>query len=191
MKARESGMPNEAYWSQFFDAETAINLMLGQGGLTGDWVELGCGYGTFTLPLARRAQGTVTALDIDPEMIASVQRKANAIAMPHLVTEQRDFIVNGTGLGNESQAGVLIYNLLHLEQPVALLKEALRVLHIGGHLSVMHWRSDIPTPRGPSLDIRPRPEQCKAWMREAGFQGIRTIDISSACPFHFGLIAIR
>lgn len=41
----------------------------------------------------------------------------------------------------------------------------------------MHWRSDILTPRGPSLDIRPRPEQCQAWLCAAGFSGIRQINV--------------
>ena len=33
--------------------------------ILGDVAELGCGYGTFTLPLARRIGGTVHTLDID------------------------------------------------------------------------------------------------------------------------------
>jgi hypothetical protein len=27
---------------------------------------------------------------------------------------------------------------------------------------IIHWRSDIETPRGPALEIRPSPEQCLA-----------------------------
>lgn len=185
-------MPEEAYWASFYDAETAITLLLGDDDvLSGDWLEFGSGYGTFTLPIAKRIRGIVTALDIEPEMIASLQQKAKDQEIGNIVTEQRDFVAQGTGLVSETQTGVLIYNLLHLEQPVALLKEAYRVLKTGGYLSVMHWRSDIPTPRGPSIDIRPLPEQCQAWMQEAGFQKIQAVDLISCCPYHFGLIARR
>jgi len=40
----------------------------------------------------------------------------------------------------------MIYNLLHIEQPEKLLKEAGRILKPGGTVSVIHWRSDIETP---------------------------------------------
>ena len=76
MKARDSGMPDEATWSTFFAAETAINRLFGGGRVDGDVVEFGCGYGTFTLPVARRTIGVVTALDIEPEMVALVRQKA-------------------------------------------------------------------------------------------------------------------
>jgi hypothetical protein len=81
--------------------------------------------------------------------------------------------------------------LLHLEQPVYLLQEAHRILEVGGTVSVIHWRSDIPTPRGPSLAIRPTPEQCEKWMAEAGFSDIHRIGITDCCPYHFGLTATR
>jgi hypothetical protein len=91
----------------------------------------------------------------------------------------------------QSQAHAMIYNLLHLGQSVSLLLEAHRVLRAGGTLPVIHWRSDIPTPRGPALAIRPTPDQCRAWMTEAGFHTIRDIDLQDCCPYHFGLIAQR
>jgi hypothetical protein len=80
---------------------------------------------------------------------------------------------------------------LHLESPVALLREAYRVLGAGGVLSVIHWRSDIATPRGPSLEIRPTAEQCRAWMQEAGFKAIQNVDLQASCPYHFGLLGQR
>jgi hypothetical protein len=65
------------------------------------------------------------------------------------------------------------------------------VLQPGGRLSVIHWRSDIPTPRGPTLAIRPTPQQCKAWMTEAGFRLIEDVDLSPCCQYHFGITAVR
>jgi ubiquinone/menaquinone biosynthesis C-methylase UbiE len=193
MKGRESGMPEEAYWASFFDPEEALDRLLPAGENSGNLIEFGCGYGTFTLPAARRiaGAGTVTALDIEPEMVAFVRQKAEAEGVGNISPAVRDFVADGTGLADSSQQHAMIFNLLHLENPVALLREAHRVLVSGGVLSVIHWRSDIPTPRGPSLAIRPSPGQCREWMEEAGFGTIRGMDLGDSCPYHFGVTARR
>lgn len=190
MKGRESGMPDEAYWASFFEAEVAIDRLLGPAVL-GNAIEFGCGYGSFTVPAARRTTGRVIALDIEPEMVDCVRQKAVALALHNIQADVRDFVAHGTGVDSGSQAHAMIFNLLHLEEPVALLREAYRTLQDGGVLSVIHWRSDVPTPRGPSLEIRPTPEQCRAWIADAGFRSIESVDLQDCCPFHFGLLARR
>jgi len=184
-------MPDEAIWRLFFDVPVAIEKLLGKDGVVGDLVEFGCGYGTFTLPASLCTRGIVTALDIDQTMVDYVRQKAKDLALSNVRCEVRDFVAQGTGLGDRTQAHAMVFNLLHVEQPVALLQEAYRVLRDGGKLSVIHWRSDIPTPRGPSLQIRPTPEQCRKWMAEAGFREIESVDLQNCCPYHYGLIACR
>ncbi|MFC5300081.1 class I SAM-dependent methyltransferase [Azospira restricta] len=191
MKGRESGMPDEAWWASFFEPEGALDRLLDLGRNDGGIVEFGCGYGTFTLPAARRTRGTVVALDIEPALVEAVRGKAERAGLGNVQACVRDFVADGTGLAGGSQAHAMIYNLLHLEAPLALLREAHRNLAPGGTLSVIHWRSDMPTPRGPSLAIRPTPEQCAAWIGEAGFRELRTVDLQSSCPYHFGLVARR
>jgi SAM-dependent methyltransferase len=189
MKARESGMPDEAYWNTFFDAECVVKRLFGTHGCQGDAVEFGCGYGTFTLPAARCTSGSVHAFDIEPDLVAGVCRKARAAAIHNIAGQARDFVAEGTGLPSQTQAHAMIYNLLHIESPHALLQEAWRVLQPGGRLSVIHWRSDLPTPRGPSLEIRPAPEQCQVWLTAAGFHRAQLVDLLACCPYHYGLVA--
>lgn len=189
MKIRESGMPDEALWASFFDGEATVARLLGPPGGQGDVIEFGCGYGSFTLPVAQRTTGWVTALDIDPAMVAVVQDKAADLELRNVRVQLRDFVAAGAGVATASQAYALIFNLLHLAQPVNLLREAHRTLREDGVLAVIHWRSDIMTPRGPPLSMRPRPAQCRQWMADAGFRDIEAVDVSDCCPFHFALVA--
>lgn len=190
MKGRESGMPDEACWASFFEPTVAIDRLMGPL-VEGNVIEFGCGYGSFTVPVAQRTAGCVTALDIEPEMVDCVRQKAVACSLSNIQAEVRDFVAHGTRVATASQAHAMIFNLLHLEQPVSLLREAYRTLQDGGVLSVIHWRSDIPTPRGPSLAIRPTPGQCRDWMAEAGFRAVESVDLQGCCPFHFGMLAKR
>lgn len=187
MKGRESGMPEADYWSSFFQPEGVLAAL----GVVRDGqesvVEFGSGYGTFCLPLARRTGGQVLGLDIEAELVTQLRETALRENLMNLAVEERDFVAVGTGIPDASVDRVLLFNILHIEQPVALLTEAHRILRPGGEASVIHWRSDIPTPRGPSLAIRPTPVQCLAWAETAGFQGALRA-IGEYAPYHFGLV---
>lgn len=62
------------------------------------------------------------------------------------------------------------------------------VLKPGGTAAVIHWRRDVDTPRGPSMHIRPSPEQCADWGRIAGFRQAERVDPGDSAPWHFGLL---
>ena len=46
MKTRESGMPDESMWREFFDPATTLQQLGLRPGM-GDAVDFGCGYGTY------------------------------------------------------------------------------------------------------------------------------------------------
>jgi SAM-dependent methyltransferase len=188
MKIRDSGMPDEAVWEEFFDAAQVL-AALDVIDPSANVVDFGCGYGNFSLAAARRTRGLVFALDIDPQMIAATRAKAGAFGLTNVAPIERDFVASGSGLPDATAAAALLFNILHAEEPLALLQEAHRVLAPGGKVGVVHWIPDAATPRGPSLEIRPRPEQCQAWLREAGFELVRPI--VALPPYHYGLVGLR
>src|SRR6266498_5901275 len=97
MKARESGMPDEKMWDQFFDPDVILDG-LGICDLSGNIVDLGCGYGTFSISAARKNKGMIYALDIENEMIQAVQKKASEAGLRNILAIQRDFMMQGTNL---------------------------------------------------------------------------------------------
>ena len=186
MKVRDSGMPDEEMWTGFFDPAKVL-AMFGLDHGVQDLVEFGCGYGTFTLAAAGIAAGTVHALDIESEMVDAVRQKCEEAGISNVRAEVRDFVSEGTGLADNSMDAALLFNILHHEEPVALMKEALRVLKPNGTLAVIHWNYDPATPRGPAMEIRPRPEQCIDWGKEAGFR-FNEQNRYDLPPYHYGLL---
>ena len=156
MKIRDSGMPDEAYWESLFDVPLILSRL--DIGRFHDVAELGCGYGTFSIPIAEAISGTLHTFDIDPAMIARTRDRAAGLPM---ICERRDVMESGFGVRADA---VLLFNILHVEQPQTLLRHAHHALNAGGEVLAIHWRYG-ETPRGPSLKIRPRPEQIIGWAR--------------------------
>jgi len=184
-------MPDEACWDTFFDANGVLDQFYFPYKPDAKVIEFGSGYGTFTYPIAERTSGLVTGLDIEPELIDLVRKRSKLSGHSNISAQVIDFIESGVGLEDESQDYAFMFNLLHVESPEKLLREAFRVLVPGGKLCIIHWRSDIETPRGPPLEIRPSPEKCAAWILETGFCNHSMVSLENYAPYHFGLIACK
>lgn len=178
-------MPDEAYWETLFDVLLILER-LGVDNRIRDVVELGCGYGTFSLPVARRIAGTVRTFDIDPAMVARTQERAAEARLFNIVCERRDVIVAGFGVADASQDACLLFNILHCKEPLHLLTQAARVVRPDGAVLVIHWRTDVATPRGPSLDIRPTPDRILKWATQTGLL-IAQGPMLELPPWHYGI----
>lgn len=176
MQIRESFMPERDYWESLFD----IPLILRRLGVDRfvDIAECGCGYGTFSVPEAEAIRGTLYAYDIDPAMVAMTIGRVGDAAV---VGRVRDVVENGFV---EQVDAVLLFNILHGEDPAALLRHAKIALRPGGRVLVIHWRHDPATPRGPSMGIRPTPEMVVEWAALTGLRSSLPIDLP---PWHYGL----
>ncbi len=176
MKVRDSGMPDEPYWESLFDVPLILKRL--DIGRFHDVAELGCGYGTFTVPIAKAIRGTVYTFDVEPEMLARTRARATGL---RVVCQRRDVLESGFGVIVDA---VLLFNILHGEEPVVLLRHAANALRPGGEVLVIHWRHG-ETPRGPSLEIRPTPEQIAEWATLAGLEPAG--EVLDLPPWHYGL----
>jgi len=182
VKVRDSGMPERGCWESLFN----VSLILDKMEINQDinsLVEFGCGYGTFTLLSAERISGNIVAMDIEDQMLKIAASRT--ISKSNITFVKRDFIANGTGIPDNSVDYVMLFNILHHIKPLELLNEAYRILKIGGKAGLIHWNYDSTTPRGPSMDIRPKPIEMKEWALEVGFKQYNYIDLP---PYHYGFV---
>ena len=118
----------------------------------------------------RSVTGRVFALDIDPKHLGVVThaRKGREAGRAYIVTPGRDRDQPmQPGLADAAVGYAMLFNILHIECPGRVLQEARRA---PGWAGIIHWRRDIPTPRGPSLGHPPdrRPVLCLGRGRRAG-----------------------
>lgn len=169
-------MPEEPYWESLFDIPAILSWMeLDRGQSV---AELGCGYGTFTVPIAKAVEGVVYAFDIDPVMLARTRERAASLRVEYL---ERDVRADGFGVRADR---VLLFNILHCDDPVGLLKQAAEALDLGGQIHVIHWQHRH-TPRGPDLAIRPTPQQVIDWSSEARLE--LAGEVRELPPWHYGI----
>lgn len=185
MKVRDSGMPEEIIWNEFFDIDLILSELQVDYNIN-DLVEIGCGYGTFTIPTSKKINGKVYAYDIDNEMIEQLKHKIENQKIENIVIANRDILTQTTGLKDNSIDYLMLFNILHHDSPSDFINEAYRILRPNGKIGIIHWRSDIRTPRGPELSIRPKPEQIVEWIDKSRFLILKTPFILK--PYHYGLI---
>ena len=188
MKARESGMPEEKMWEQFFDVEKILNELEINNGIQ-RLVDFGFGYGTFTIPASKKIKGMIYAYDIEETLNKELESKLKINNITNVIPFTRDFISSGTDLQNEEVDYVMLFNILHADESIDILKETFRILKKKGRVGVIHWNYDPSTPRGPSMSVRPKPETLKNMLTKAGFSIIKhNINLP---PYHYGILAQR
>ena len=178
-------MPEASLWASFFDVDLILTELHIDSDIE-DLVEIGCGYGTFTIPSSKKINGKLYAFDIEKEMLDCVQQRLTHEHLTNVVLEERDILDQTTGLEANSVDYVMLFNILHHESPDDFFSEAFRILKPLGMLGILHWRSDVPTPRGPDLSIRPTPDQILPWIDKQKFSIFKAPKV--IMPYHFGMI---
>lgn len=132
-------------------------------------LDVGCGPGVFTIPLAHAvgSQGRVLASDILPEMVAACRRRAEA----HGLGNVEVVLSTENTVPCPSQGIDLVFacQILHeLHDPPLFFAEMRRVLAPGGRLAVVDWEK-VETGIGPPVDTRLTPDEARALLEANGF----------------------
>lgn len=168
--------------------ETADAAGIGAGSQV---VDVGCGYGATAELLARERGACVTGVTISRAQHEHASARAAALGNGALTFMLRDWMDNG--LSDASfDAAIAIECASHMADKPGFLNEIARVLRPGGRAALCVWAA-VDAPRGWEVRHLLEPicregrlpglateREYRAWMDEAGFQGVGVRDLSPA-----------
>ncbi len=102
-------------------------------------VDLGCGTGQLTLPLAARARAVI-GIDPEPDMLTVARRAAERSGVRNvswMVGSDRDVPALGRALGDRSIAAITVGQALHWMDHRDLFTRARKLLRAGGGIAIL------------------------------------------------------
>jgi ubiquinone/menaquinone biosynthesis C-methylase UbiE len=158
------------------------------GARPGDRVlDVGCGPGVFTVPLAELVghNGRVLAVDLHPEMVETCRERVRKAGLANVETALSSENTVPAPAGSIDL--VFACQLLHeLHDPPLFFAEMRRVLAPGGRLAAIDWEA-VETGIGPPVDKRFTPAQSRRMLEENGF----TIDAQESVTWANYLLLAR
>jgi ubiquinone/menaquinone biosynthesis C-methylase UbiE len=188
-----TGMPDPGWWEALWPDPAKVLSDVGiRPGM--DVVDLCCGDGWFTFPLAKLVR-SVVAIDIDGALLEAAKVR---IAERGGASNCKFVEADAYDIGRAVQGPVdhvFLANAFHGVPDKPRLASAVRgVLKPGSALSVVSWyarrREETPVlgqPRGPATELRMTPEQTIAEVLPSGLRHVRTVDVS---PYHYGAVFV-
>ena len=185
-----TAMPDAAWWQALWpQPETALADIGIEPGM--DVVDLCCGDGLFTVPLAKMAR-RVTAIDLDPEMVNRARARVAAAKATNCVSIVGD-AYDLAALVMEPVDAVLIANTFHgVPDKQRLARAVAEVLRPGGRLSVINWHRRpreetlvLGQARGPKTEMRMESVDVVATAEPAGLKLARIVELP---PYHYNAI---
>ncbi|HEY3290696.1 MAG TPA: methyltransferase domain-containing protein, partial [Anaerolineae bacterium] len=127
-------------------------------------LDLGCGTGFWTLPLAEKvgASGVVTALDVSQELLDDLAA-SHPPAQVHLLHSELPMIE----LPDGSVDFEWVAFVTHEVHPLVTLTREMR--RVGKRAAVLDWRPDAVGGKGPPRDHRLTPQQTIDALLAGGF----------------------
>lgn len=147
----------------------------------------GAGGHSFAALRALRGRGGVVAFDVRGQLLEKIKNDAIRLRLTGLTTKCVDYErVGGTTMGSSSFDVIVIPNTLFaVEHKLDMLKEAHRLLRLGGRVLLVDWRESYGG-MGPQPEHVVSPEQAEQLLAEAGF----TVESDfEAGAQHYGIIA--
>jgi len=175
--------------NELISADVFGRLGVESGMAVGD---LGCGnLGFFSVPAAKMVgkDGVVYAVDILKSVLEAVATRARQEGLANLQTVWSNLeIVGATKIPADSLDVAMLHNMLFQSvKDDQVIKEAARLLKVGGRLMIIDWLK-VATPFGPPMTDRTDKEQIKSSGLSAG---LRLVEEFEAGPYHYGLLFVK
>jgi SAM-dependent methyltransferase len=176
----------EALWPDPADVLLRVGIKPGM-----DVIDLCCGDGLFTLPIARISR-RVIAIDIDAALVEMARTRLSEAGVTNC-----DFIVGDAydvaTLSPRPADFVLMANAFHgVPDRKRLARAVATALHPGGRFAIVNWhprpREETPVlgePRGPETRLRIGPEMVRQGVEPSG---LRLTDVVDVPPYHYAAL---
>jgi len=184
-------MPDADWWNALWPAPDKVLAALGVARGIDLAIDLCCGDGLFTAPLARLARQLI-AIDLDPEMIAQTRAR---------LADTRCSLLVGDAYGLAEMVAapadlVFMANTFHgVPDKPRLARAVASTLNPKGRLILVNWHARprdettvLGQPRGPKTELRLEPGDVQREVAPAGLLLSKIIELP---PYHYGAIFRR
>ncbi len=186
-----TSMPDREWWAALWpDPEGVLRRL----GIKPDMtvLDLCCGDGYFTAPLAKLVNGKVHALDLDPAMIemAKVEAARQSASVRQWICAAAHDVARYLPRHVDY---VLMANTFHgVPDQRALVRAVRGVLRPGGLFGIVNWHplpreqtTVLGRSRGPRTDMRMSPRAVGKLVEPEGFRRASTVELR---PYHYGIV---
>ena len=188
-----TAMPDPEWWHALWPEPEAVVAALGISRQL-RVVDLCCGDGWFTLPLARAVRH-VLAIDLDPHMLQLARERFATAKVSNCQFIEGD-AYDVARLVVEPVDVVLIANTFHgVPDKQRLAREVARILLPGGRFIIINWHrlprestTVLGKPRGPATDMRMEPAAVAAVVAPVGFSLTQVVELP---PYHYAAVLSR
>jgi len=153
--------------------------------------DFGCGSGFFSLAFAEAIgeEGKVYSLDILPSSLESVESKAKLSGLNNIIPQRVNLEKEGgSKLPDASNDWVIMKDMLFQNKMKdVIMKEACRVLKVGGKLLLAEW-NDHDVTIGPEKNIRISKEELIELAEVQGFKLEKELETGD---FHYGAVFVK
>ncbi len=123
--------------------------------------DFGCGPGYFSIPIAKYVgeEGDVYAFDVLPSALEALESQSKMLGIDNIKIKRVNLEKeNASGLESESVDWVILKNILFQnDKKKNIIREAYRILKIGGRILVMEWGNNLSF--GPKKEKRISPQK--------------------------------
>jgi arsenite methyltransferase len=133
--------------------------------------DLGSGSGLFTRPISRKVgeNGTVFAIDIDPELLKHIEKTAEKPSNIRTVLATED----DPKIPERVDLIIIIDTLHHIRNREAYLKNLRNYLQPSGRLAIIDFSKEWPADHG---QMKYTLEELEIWMKDAGYKRLEKHD---------------
>ena len=190
-----TSMPDRDWWSALWPNPEA--MLRGLGAAAGHRaLDVCCGDGYFTVPLARLTAPAITVgVDLDGDALALARRDAEEARVENVSLLHASACDLG-GLVDGRFDFVLIASTIHgVPEPLSMMRSVVSLMNPGARLAVVNWHAlargkceVLGAPRGPKPTLRMAPMALRRLADATGLTEIAYLDVG---PYHYACVFER